>query len=169
MWFLSKKKFKSRVSFLSEEDVFVKIKLPLTRLWPRFLTQRIAANKKGDSVDADFCVVGFQQQVEKKAKKTRLWLGPPSWWKLTSKITSFLLIIALKSLGITQYYPVGKIFETVTKAQLDPFPALVPIENCSFHPLKMYLEYLDTDYVLSWQIFRKYLEGDKSERLFNWP
>ena len=26
------KKFKSRVSFLSEEDVFVKIKLPLTRL-----------------------------------------------------------------------------------------------------------------------------------------
>ena len=35
----------------------------------------VKKGKKGASVDADFCVVGFQQQVEKKAKKTRLWLG----------------------------------------------------------------------------------------------
>ena len=39
----------------------------------------------------------------------------------------------------------GKIFETVTKVQLDPFPVLVPIENCSFHPPKIYVEYLDID------------------------
>ena len=29
--------------------------------------------------------------------------------------------------------------------KLEPFHALVQIENCSFHPSKMYLEHLDAD------------------------
>ena len=49
-------------------------------------------------------------------------------WDLDNK-KYFSQIIALKFLG--------KIFETLIKVQLDPFPALVPIENISFHPLRL--------------------------------
>ena len=38
----------------------------------------------------------------------------------------------------------GKLFETLTKVQLDSFSVVVLIENF-FSPLEMYLEYLDTD------------------------
>ena len=42
----------------------------------------------------------------------------------------FSQIIGLKFLG--------KIFETLIKVQLDRFPAVqVPIENCSFHPIRL--------------------------------
>ena len=84
--FFSQKMFKRRVLFLSEKkDIFVKIKWSLRRLWPRFLTQKFAANiyktkyadimqnvwksKKGGSVKADFFVWrGFITSWEEKLK-----------------------------------------------------------------------------------------------------
>ena len=42
--FLSQKKFKSKVLFLSEKQYICPDQVALTRLWPRFCTHKIAAN-----------------------------------------------------------------------------------------------------------------------------
>ena len=55
----------------------------------------------------------------------------------------------------------GKIFKTLIKVQADPFPATVLIENCSFCPLKMYLEYLDKMRRSVEKPGKNYLEADK--------
>ena len=34
----------------------------------------------------------------------------------------------------------GKLFETLTKVQLEPFHVLIQIEYCSFHPLRVRLK-----------------------------
>ena len=75
-----------------KKDIFVKIKWSLRRLWPRFLTQKFAANiyktkfadimqnvwksKKGGSVKADFFVEGLHSKLRKKLKIATLTEAP---------------------------------------------------------------------------------------------
>ena len=56
----------------------------------------------------------------------------------------------------------GEIFETVTKAQLDPFPALVSVEKCSFLTLRSIWNIWSLlNEALIWKI---YLEADMYQR-----
>ena len=84
-YFLSQKCTKVRSYFSMKKGLIVKVKWSVTRLWPKFLTQKIEANiwktkfaditpnvwksKKGASVRADFVCDEVSKRVEKKSSK----------------------------------------------------------------------------------------------------
>ena len=71
-------------------------------------------------------------------------VSPNFAWKKILKLKKFKSKVSFeitkKNIQIFVQQFLGEIFETPKKVQLDPFHALVSIENCSFHPFKMYLE-----------------------------
>ena len=74
--------------------------------------------------------------------KKRPPLRPLLWWNWTSKTTNIFL---------QKFF--GQISETLTKIKIDSFHALALIWKCSFHPLRICLEYLDMDKIGARLIF----------------
>ena len=157
-----------------KKDIFVKIKWSLRRLWPRFLTQKFAANiyktkfadimqnvwksKMGGSVKADFFVEGLHSELRKKAQNSDFDWGPlhGEIGLLKKQIFFSSNICAIIS---------GENIWNSHKHSTWPFSCLVPMKNCAFRPQKLYLEYLDAE-VLFWNIYLKYLEADKMRGKF---
>ena len=84
---LSQKMLKSEVSFLSEKDIFVRMKWSMRKWWPRFLTQKIATNiQKRKFAD-------ITQTQNRKKLKRGLWLRSLSWWNQTFEITNICATI----------------------------------------------------------------------------